>query len=80
MLLQDAYEIAQRFLNENIRPEHQREVVIARCVETDDGWEFGYNTREFLEQGVIRASLVGNGPVIVPRSGEEPFLAPVLKR
>jgi hypothetical protein len=80
VLLQDAYERAQRFLTEQVRPEHKLEIVIARCIETDAGWEFSYNTREFLEQGSIRDSLAGNGPIVVPRTGESPFVGPVLRR
>lgn len=77
MLLQDAFEIAQQFLDEVIRPEHSTEIVIARCAETEEGWTFSYNSRAFLEDGDIASSLVGNGPVVVPRSGEPPFVGPL---
>jgi len=77
MLLQDAFEIAQQFLDEVIRPEHSIEIVIARCAETEEGWTFSYNSRAFLEEGDISSSLVGNGPVVVLRSGEPPFVGPL---
>lgn len=78
MLLQDAFEIAQQFLDQVVRPEHSVEIVIARCSETDESWTFSYNSRLFLEDGDIESSLVGNGPVVVPRSGEHPFLGHIL--
>jgi len=74
MVLQDALEIAQQFLDQVIRPEHSAEIVIARCSETEEGWTFGYNSRAFLEHGDIASSLAGNGPVVVPRSGEAPYV------
>lgn len=80
MLLQDAYAIAQSFLDELVRPKHVSEIVIARCKEVDEGWEFDYNSREFLEGGEVRASLAGNGPVVVPRSGTAPYIGSVFRR
>jgi hypothetical protein len=77
VLLQDAFEAAQRFLDDIIRPEHRTEIVIAKCEETEVGWSFGYNSRTFLEGGDISSALAGNGPIVVPRSGEPPFIGPV---
>lgn len=77
MVLQDAFAIAQQFLDEVIRPEHSVEIVIARCAETEEGWTFSYNSRAFVEDGDIASSLVGNGPVVVPRSGEPPYVGPL---
>ncbi|RKN20808.1 hypothetical protein D7147_08180 [Micromonospora musae] len=37
-------------------------------------WVFGCNTRRFLQDMELLASLVGNGPVVVPKSGEPPYL------
>ena len=34
---------------------------------------FGYNTRRFVVHDELLASLVGNGPVVVPKMGGEPF-------
>jgi len=53
---------------------HGRDVVICSCEEYSNAWVFGYNTRRFLVDMEITASLVGNGPVIVPKSGRPPFL------
>jgi hypothetical protein len=77
VVLQDAFEVAQRFLDDVVRPEHASEIVVSKCSETSEGWAFGYDTREFLEQGDITSALVGNGPVIVPRSGEAPHIGSV---
>ncbi len=79
MLLQDAFELAQAFLDKQIRPEHELEIVIARCDETAETWVFGYNTRAFLEDGDIMSSLAGNGPVVVPKSGEPAYVGPVFR-
>lgn len=80
MILQDAYEAAQRYLDEVIRPEHPEEILIARCEEVDEGWSFGYNTRDFLEGGDVSASLVGNGPIFVPQDGGPPSVSSVFSR
>jgi hypothetical protein len=80
MVLQDAFEIAQRYLDEFVRPEHRIEIVIARCKEIDGGWEFDYNSRAFLEERDFSAALAGNGPVVVPRTGEAPYVGSVFRR
>ncbi|WP_158564196.1 YrhB domain-containing protein [Jiangella anatolica] len=77
MVLQDAFEAAQRFLDEVVRSENHAEIVIGTCSETDDGWAFGYNSRAFIEDGDISSSLAGNGPVIVPKSGAAPYMGSV---
>ena len=74
MILQDALRIAQDFLDRVVRHEHDLEIVIASCSEDDRDWRFGYNTRAFLEEGDVASSLVGNGPVVVPKSGGEAYL------
>jgi hypothetical protein len=78
MVLQDAFEQAQRFLDERIRPDHQPEIVICHCEESDQGWSFGYNSRAYLEDGDILSALAGNGPVIVPRNGGPPRIGPAV--
>ena len=77
MVLQDAFERAQQFLDEVIRPKHDPEIVIVQCKETEEGWSFGYNSRAMIEDGNIRSALVGNGPVIVPKSGAAPYIGPI---
>ena len=51
------------------------EVVIASAAEYPSAWSFGYNTRRFLENGDLGASMIGNGPVVVPKNGGPIYLA-----
>jgi hypothetical protein len=41
----------------------------SRTIETDAGWVFFYNSREFLRTGNPISGLVGNGPIFVDRQG-----------
>ncbi|XTZ15291.1 YrhB domain-containing protein [Micromonospora echinospora] len=75
MVFQDAYEAAQRYLDANVRGQHPLEIVIASCSEYANFWVFGYNTRRFLLEMDFMASLAGNGPIVVPKNGDELFLA-----
>ena len=79
MVLQDAYEIAQRFLDDGVRVRHDVEIVINACEERSDAWLFYYDSRLFLEQGDILSALAGNGPVVVPKSGAAAYLGSVFK-
>ena len=79
MVFQDAFEAAQRFLDNSIRVKHDVEIVINGCEETLEGWAFYYDSRAFIEEGNILFALAGNGPVIVPRSGAEPYIGPIFK-
>lgn len=74
LLLQDAYEAAQAFLDRVVRPSMPDDIVIASCVEFPSAWTFGYNSRAFLSDGEFRRALAGNGPVVVPKSGADPYL------
>lgn len=74
MILQDAFEAAQRFLDAGIRAENNAEIVISKCEELGDAWSFGYNSRAFLEASDISSALADNGPVIVPKSGADPYV------
>lgn len=75
MIFQDAYEAAQRYLTDHVRGRESHEVVIASAMEYPSAWTFGYNTRKFLEEGDFGASMVGNGPVVVPKDGAAVYLA-----
>lgn len=74
ILFQDAYERAQSFLDENVRPSHRLEIVVCSCEEYPGAWVFGYNTRRFLADGDLMSLLVGGGPVVVPKNGDAVFL------
>lgn len=75
MILQDANEAAQAFLDATVRLHHTEEVVIMGCERLPGAWVFGYNTRRWVETSDLMASLVGNGPVVVPLDGGPPYLA-----
>ncbi|QOC89673.1 YrhB domain-containing protein [Micromonospora craniellae] len=51
------------------------EWVIIGAWEHETAWSVGYQSRAFIESGDIHDSLVGNGPVVVPKSGADPWLA-----
>ena len=36
-------------------------------------WVQGYQSRAFVEDGVIVRALAGNGPFVIPKDGSEPF-------
>lgn len=81
MIFQDAYHRAQQHLDETVRATHAQhpktkdiEIVVCYCEETDDAWKFSYQSRQFLEHGDINSSLVGNAPVVVPKSGQLPYI------
>jgi hypothetical protein len=38
-------------------------------------WVVAYQTRAFMETGRLSDRLAGNGPVVVPKSGGEPWMA-----
>ena len=78
-ILEDAFKSAQQLLDELIRPEHEPEIVISTCEETDVSWIFGYNSRPFLEAGDIVSALAGNGPIVVPKSGAPPYIGSVFR-
>lgn len=80
MVLQDAFEAAQQFLDRGIRAKRDVEIVINKCEEMSDGWAFYYDSRAFLEEGDILSALAGNGPVIVPKSGLNPYIGPIFRR
>jgi len=43
------------------------ELVVTIEEEFDDGWVFGYNTRDFVENGNSVAMLAGNYPIFIDR-------------
>jgi hypothetical protein len=49
-------------------------VIKCSCEEYPTAWVFGFNTRRFLVDMEITALLVGSGPVVVPKSGDAPYV------
>ncbi|MCN0155141.1 YrhB domain-containing protein [Salinispora arenicola] len=51
------------------------EWVITGVWEHETAWSVGYQARSFIASGRISDSLVGNGLVVVPKSGADPWLS-----
>jgi hypothetical protein len=77
VIFQDAYDQAQRLLDERVRTIHQVDVVISGCEDSERAWVFWYDARSYLENDAVADALAGNGPVIVPKSGEPAFIGSV---
>jgi hypothetical protein len=57
-------------------PENPFVVVDKHTIEKPFGWVFFYNSKKFLETGLFRDGLVGNGPIIINRdTGSIEFLS-----
>jgi Immunity protein 35 len=69
-----AREIAERFLDETLRPSTQEEVVTTVVREFPTCWIVGYNTRVFVETGSVSHALAGGGPIIINRATGVPRL------
>ena len=63
----EARSIAEKFLDENIRPRISHEVVIVDCAVEDraDCWFFPYNGRGYLERDDFTEIMAGNLPILV---------------
>lgn len=49
--------------------------VLTGVEEYESAWAFSYNSRAFVETGELRHALAGNGALVVPKSGEDPWFA-----
>ncbi|MEV6368794.1 YrhB domain-containing protein [Micromonospora musae] len=72
---EEAREVAFAFLADRTDKVRAGEWVIIGAWEHETAWSVGYQSRAFIESGDIHDSLVGNGPVVVPKSGADPWLA-----
>ena len=50
-----------------INPELDLIIFDEHTLETDIGWVFFWNSRQYIEQGDYRYALAGNGPFLVDR-------------
>ncbi|MET8043421.1 YrhB domain-containing protein [Micromonospora sp. NPDC005215] len=66
---EEAGEIALAFLADRMDEIRAGEWVITGAREHETAWSVGYQSRAFIESGRISDALVGNGPVVVPKSG-----------
>ncbi|MEU7799523.1 YrhB domain-containing protein [Micromonospora arborensis] len=72
---EEAREIASAFLADRIDEICTGEWMITGVWEHETAWSVGYQSRAFIESGRVSDSLVGNGPVVVPKSGADPWLS-----
>ena len=49
------------------------EWVLTGVEEYDSAWAFSYNTRKYVDGGELRDALAGNGALVVPKTGDEPW-------
>lgn len=71
----DAIRIASAYFAERFDEVRTCEWVLTEPREHPSAWTVGYQTRAFLETGSISHSLAGNGPLVIPKSGEPPWEA-----
>jgi Immunity protein 35 len=72
---EEAREVAFAFLADRIDHIRTGEWVITGAREHETAWSVSYQSRAFTESGDIHNALAGNGPVVVPKSGADPWLA-----
>jgi hypothetical protein len=64
---EDAYSLAQAFVEAYVQPGVAEELVITGVEEHSRYWVASYNTKAYVETGKTRFALVGNGPLIIDR-------------
>ncbi|WP_328321896.1 YrhB family protein [Kribbella sp. NBC_00382] len=72
---EEARELAFAFLADGSDHVRTGEWVIVGAEEHEIAWSVSYQSRAFIESGDISRALAGNGPVVVPKSGADPWLA-----
>lgn len=70
-----ATDIATALLSDRMPQFETGEYVVTKVVEFDTAWVFFWNSRRLAETGDFHHRLGGNGPVVVPKSGAEPWWA-----
>lgn len=71
----EARKIASEYLTERSEQFRAGAWVIYGAEDHGSAWSVGYQSRSFVETGNFMHGLVGNGPVVVPKSGARPWLA-----
>jgi hypothetical protein len=67
--LQHAKAIAERTLDESVRPSNGDVVIVDQHTrESAENWVFVYNTRAYVETGSFADMLVGNAPLFVDKA------------
>ena len=61
----EAIELVSEKLRQMSASENPLVVVETNTIERPFGWVFFYNSQKYIETGVLRLRLAGNGPIIV---------------
>jgi hypothetical protein len=75
---EDARNVAEGILDVHVRPGIDEEVVISddQVRETESVWIFSYNTRSYLEMGLMNHALAGNLPILVEKLSGSAYFEP----
>jgi Immunity protein 35 len=66
---QEARTIAERVLDETVRPSNDDVIIVDQHTrESAHTWAFVYNTRAYVETGSFEDMLIGNAPLFVDKS------------
>lgn len=68
MDLDEVRTIAERALNENVRPYIAEDVVLTAIYEYPQEWVAGFNTRVYWETREVSHALAGNGPIFIDKT------------
>jgi hypothetical protein len=69
--LENAKFIAARFVEDlGSKCDDVLQIMDEHTKQTEEGWLFFYNTRDFIETGEMSYALIGNGPIFVKYCGE----------
>ena len=69
----DARRVAASVLSGRFAEFRAGEWALTGVEEYDSAWAFSYNTRQYVEGGELRDALAGNGALVVPKTGAEPW-------
>ena len=75
MTEEDARRVATSLLSERYADFKAGDWILSGVEEYDTAWAFSYNTRVYVETREVRYALAGNGALVVPKSGDEPWFA-----
>lgn len=71
----EARETASTLLAERFSEFRSGEWVLTDVEEFETAWAFNYQSRAFVETRALAHALAGNGALVVPKSGAEPWFA-----
>ena len=71
----DATRIAYAYFAERSPEVRMGEWVLTEAVEHESAWTVGYQSRTLVETRSVSHALAGNGPLVIPKSGDSPWEA-----